>query len=60
MRDLVRRLGALEARPANRGFRRVVIVAPGDTAPVDSDDVHIIRIVGVERGVDGELVEVAA
>lgn len=45
MRDLSRRLAALEIRPGNRAFRRVVILGPDDPSPPDSDDVHIIRIV---------------
>jgi len=48
MRDLGRRLAALETRPGHHGFRRVVIVGPNDPSPQDSDDVHIIRIVGVK------------
>jgi len=47
IRDLARRLAAVEIRPANRVFRRVVIIGPNDPSPEDSDDIHIIRIVGV-------------
>ena len=47
MRDLARRLVALESRKSNCGFRRVVIVGPYDHAPPNGDDIHIIRIVGV-------------
>lgn len=46
MRDLSRRLFALETRPGNRAFQRVVILGPDDPSPPDSDGVHIIRIVG--------------
>lgn len=45
MRDLARRLSALEIRPGKRAFQRVVILGPDDPSPPDSDDVHIIRIV---------------
>jgi len=48
MRDLARRLAALETRPGNHGFRRVVIVGPNNPSPQDGDDVHIIRIIGVK------------
>lgn len=47
MRDLARRLVALESRVSNRGFRRVVIIGPDDPAPPNGEDIHIIRIVGV-------------
>lgn len=53
MRDLSRRLAALEMQPSNRGFRQVVIVAEGQPAPPDNDDIHIIRIAGVERDGNG-------
>lgn len=49
MRDLLRRLFALEARPGNRAFRRVVILGPDDPSPPDSDDVHVIRIVAAGK-----------
>ena len=49
MRDLSRRLAALEIRPGNRAFQRVVILGPDDPSPPDSDDVHIIRIVAAEQ-----------
>ncbi len=41
------RLSVLEAQQGKSGYRRVVIVAPGDPSPPDSNDIHIIRIVGV-------------
>ncbi len=44
---LTRRLSALEAQRSKCGYRRVVIVAPGAPSPPDSDDIHIIHIVGV-------------
>lgn len=47
MRDLTRRLSALEAQRSKSGYRQVVIVGPGDPSPPDGDDVHIIRIVAV-------------
>ncbi|WP_374294497.1 hypothetical protein [Sphingomonas sp.] len=56
MRDFSRRLAALEMQPSNRGFRQVVIVAQGQPAPPDSDDIHIIRIAGVERDANGDWV----
>jgi hypothetical protein len=46
MRDLTRRLSALEAQRSKRGYRQVVI-GPGEPSPPDSDDIHIIRIVAV-------------
>lgn len=49
MRDLSRRLTALELRPSNRGFRRVVIITEGQPAPPDSDNIHIIRIVAADH-----------
>lgn len=49
MRDLSRRLFALEARPGNRAFQRVVILDPDDPSPPDSDDVHVIRIVAAGK-----------
>jgi hypothetical protein len=49
MRDLSRRLSALETRPGNRAFQRVVILGPDDPSPPDSDDVHIIRIVAAGK-----------
>ena len=49
MRDLSRRLFALETRPGNRAFQRVLILGPDDPSPPDSDDVHIIRIVAAEK-----------
>ena len=48
MRDLSRRLAALETRPGNHGFRRVVIVSGDDPSPPDSEDIHIIRIVAAD------------
>ncbi len=48
MRDLSRRLAALEERTGNRGFRRVVIVSGDDPSPPDSEDIHIIRIVAAD------------
>jgi hypothetical protein len=48
MRDLSRRLAALETRPGNHGFRCVVIVSGDDPSPPDSDDIHIIRIVAAD------------
>lgn len=53
MRDLSRRLTALEMQSSNRGFRQVVIVAEGQPAPPVHDDIHIIRIAGVERDGNG-------
>jgi hypothetical protein len=50
MRDLTRRLSALEARRSKRGYRQVVIVGPGEPSPPDGDDIHIIRIVAVNPG----------
>jgi hypothetical protein len=47
MRDLTRRLSALEARRSKCGYRHVVIVGPGDSSPPDGDSIHIIRIVAV-------------
>jgi len=52
MRDLARRLAALEIRPGNRAFQRVVILGPDDPSPPDSDGIHIIRIVAA-GGADG-------
>lgn len=45
MRDLSRRLFALEARPGSRPFQRIVLLGPDHPSPPDRDDVHIIRIV---------------
>ena len=47
MRDLTRRLSALEAQRSKSGYRQVVIVGPGDPSTPDGDDIHVIRIVAV-------------
>lgn len=48
MRDLSRRLAALETLPGNSGFRRVVLVSGDDPSPPDSEDIHIIRIIAAD------------
>lgn len=47
MRDLTRRLSALEAQRSKGSYRQVVIVGPGEPSPPDGDDIQIIRIVAV-------------
>lgn len=48
MRDLTRRLSALEVRMGNHQFRQVVIVSGDDPVPTGSDDIHIICVVAAE------------
>lgn len=49
MRDLSRRVAVMERHPWNRPIKRVVIVFEGQPVPPNSDDIHIIHVVGANK-----------
>ncbi|MGW8135566.1 hypothetical protein ACWGNZ_07995 [Sphingomonas zeae] len=52
MRDLSRRVAIMERHPSNRPIKRVVIVFEGQPVPPNSDDIHIIHVVGANKQSD--------